>query len=250
MSVLPDYSRQALTYDETRAASPSVLKPLREALHGAPGRRLVDVGGGTGNYALALKQEGWDPLVVDRQPEMLAHAAAKHLETLEGDAQHLPLADATADAVMLVSMLHHVEDQQAALTEAKRILRPQGRLALMIFTREDVFERWWLVDYFPSSRAWILPAHAPLAETEALLPGARRLEVVYEDIEDGSLAALSGKPELLVDPRWNRQTSFFERLERHHPDELRAGLARLEREIADGTVPRRPGVATILAYTK
>jgi ubiquinone/menaquinone biosynthesis C-methylase UbiE len=86
VSLLRDYSRQARTYDETRAASPSVLGPLREALDGAPGPRLVDVGGGTGNYSLALREEGWQPLVVDRQPEMLARAAAKGLETLQVDA--------------------------------------------------------------------------------------------------------------------------------------------------------------------
>jgi SAM-dependent methyltransferase len=83
VSLLPDYSRQADRYDETRGASPSVLRPLREALKGAPGRRLADVGGGTGNYALALSREGWNPVVVDRSPEMLARAAAKGLETVE-----------------------------------------------------------------------------------------------------------------------------------------------------------------------
>src|SRR5262245_59757582 len=99
-SLLRDYSRQAQTYDETRAASPSVLAPLREALDGAPGRRLVDIGGGTGNYSRAMREEGWEPVVVDRQPEMLAHAAAKGLETIEADAHSLPLADESVDAVM------------------------------------------------------------------------------------------------------------------------------------------------------
>ena len=121
MSLLPDYSNQARTYDETRAASPSVLGPLREALEGAPGRRLVDIGGGTGNYSRALRDEGWDPIVVDREPGMLERAAAKGLETVQGDAQRLPLPDACADAAMLVSMLHHVEDPAAAIAEAKRV---------------------------------------------------------------------------------------------------------------------------------
>jgi len=88
MSLLRDYSSQARTYDETRAASPSVLGPLREALAGAPGPRLVDVGGGTGNYARALQDEGWEPLVVDREPAMLARAAAKGLETLRLRGDH------------------------------------------------------------------------------------------------------------------------------------------------------------------
>jgi ubiquinone/menaquinone biosynthesis C-methylase UbiE len=249
MSLLRDYSRQARTYDETRAASPSVLGPLRQALAGAPGPRLADIGGGTGNYARALRDDGWDPVVVDREPAMLAQAAAKGLETIEGDAQRLPLADGSVDAAMLVSMLHHVEDQNAALTEARRILRPGGRLVLMVFTREDVGDL-WLSDYFPSTRAWMDESHPTLAEYEAMLPGARRLEIVYRDLEDGSLGALAGHPEKVLDPRWHRQTSYFERVERDHPDELRVGLARLEADLAAGRAPRRPGRATVLVATK
>jgi SAM-dependent methyltransferase len=249
VSLLDDYSNQARTYDRTRAASPSVLSPLREALKGAPGRRLADIGGGTGNYARALRDEGWDPVVVDREPAMLARAAAKGLDTIEADAQRLPLADESVDAVMLVSMLHHVEDQSAALAEARRILRPGGRLALMVFTREDI-EQMWLTGYFPSTRAWMIESHAPAEVTAALLPGARRLEVVYRDLEDGSLAALSAFPEKMVDPTWHRQTSYFERLERFHADELAAGLARLRADLDAGRAPREPGLASVFAWVK
>lgn len=48
VSLMPDYPRQTEPYDDTRSASPSVLGPLREALDAAPGRRLVDIGGGMG----------------------------------------------------------------------------------------------------------------------------------------------------------------------------------------------------------
>jgi ubiquinone/menaquinone biosynthesis C-methylase UbiE len=248
-SLLRDYTRQAQTYDETRSASQSVLGPLREALDGAPGRRLADIGGGTGNYARALRDEGWDPVVLDREPAMLARAAAKGLETIEADATSLPLPDESVDAAMLVSMLHHVEEPPAALAEARRILRPGGRLALMVFTREDVAAM-WLTEYFPSTRAWMVASHPTLAELLAMLPGARRIEVVFRDLEDGSLAALAGYPERVVDPAWNRQTSYFERLERDHPAELAAGLARIRAELEAGTAPREPGPATVLAWTQ
>jgi SAM-dependent methyltransferase len=249
MSLLRDYTNQARTYDTTRGASPSVLGPLREALEGAPGRRLVDIGGGTGNYSLALREEGWEPLVVDREPAMLARAAAKGLETLEADAQRLPLPDESSDAAMLVSMLHHVEDPPAAIAEARRILRPDGRLVLMAWSKEDLGSL-WLVDYWPSTRAWSDESHPKLEELLQLMPGARRIEIVYRDLEDGSLAALSAHPEKLADPRWHRQTSYFERLARDHPEELEAGLARLERDVVAGTVPRTPGRASLLVETK
>jgi ubiquinone/menaquinone biosynthesis C-methylase UbiE len=248
-SLLRDYSRQARTYDETRSASPSVLGPLREALAGAPGRRLADVGGGTGNYSRALREDGWDPVVIDREPAMLGRAAAKGLATVEADAMALPLEDESVDAAMLVSMLHHVEKPPVAVAEAQRILRPGGRLALMVFTREDV-DAMWLSDYFPSTRTWMVASHPTLAELLAMLPGARRIEVVFRDLEDGSLAALAGHPERIVDPAYHRQTSYFERLERDHPEELEAGLARIRAELAAGTAPRAPGLATVLAWAK
>jgi ubiquinone/menaquinone biosynthesis C-methylase UbiE len=251
MGLLGDYSRQARAYDSTRTASPSVLAPLRRALAGAPGRELVDIGGGTGNYALALSQEGWRPLVVDRSAQMLARAAAKGLDTVRANATRLPFADASFDAAMLVSMLHHVDTPARALAEAKRVLRPGGRLALMVFTREDIADAWCL-DYFPSSRAWMHETHMPLAQLLDALPGAQRIPVVYSDLRDGSMAAMLAHPELLLDPARRAQTSYFERMQRDHADELAAGLDRLERELraGDGSAPTRAGHASILAWQK
>jgi ubiquinone/menaquinone biosynthesis C-methylase UbiE len=247
--ILGDYSRQAETYDATRAASPSVLAPLRQALAGAPGRRLVDVGGGTGNYSLALRDEGWEPLVVDRSTAMLERARAKGLETLEGDAQALPLPDASADAVMLVSMLHHVDDPRRALAEAQRILRPGGRLALMVFTREDLAALWY-ADYFPSTRAWMDASHPTADQLLAHFPGASHVQFEFRDLEDASLAALAAYPERVLEPHWQRQTSYFERIERDHPDELRAGLERLRADIEAGSPPRGGGLGSVIAWEK
>lgn len=249
VGLLPDYSRQAATYDRTRSASPSLLATLRSALEGAPGPRLLDVGGGTGNYALALRAEGWDPLVADRSPEMLERAGAKGLATALADAQALPFPEASFDAAILVAMLHHVDDPGAALAEARRVVRPGGRVALAVFTREDA-EDLWLLDCFPVSRAWIRSSHPRRDELLAELPGARPLPLTLEDVQDGSLAALAGRPDLVLREEWRRQTSYFERLGRDHPRELAAGLRRLAGDVAAGAPPRRPGTATVLAWTK
>ena len=96
---------------------------------------------------------------------------------------------------MLVSMLHHVEDPAAALAEARRVLRPGGRLALMVFTREDTAES-WLSDYFPSTRAWMFETHSTRAELLALLPGARQIAVVFRDLRRrvaGGAVGVSGE---------------------------------------------------------
>jgi SAM-dependent methyltransferase len=246
---LPDYSRQAEHYDETRSASPSVLRPLRAALEGAPGRRLADVGGGTGNYALALKRDGWDPVVVDRSQEMLAHAEAKGLAVVQADAQRLPFEDESFDAVTMISMLHHVEDRAAALGEARRVLRSGGRLVLKGFTGEDAASL-WILEYFPSSRTWMEATHPPREAILDELPGARLIDFRFEDTEDGSLAALSADPELVLEAGESGATSYFERMRRDHPGELRTGLVRLREDISSGQAPRRAGTATVLSWTK
>jgi hypothetical protein len=119
----------------------------------------------------------------------------------------------------------------------------------MVFTREDIEDSWCL-DYFPASRPWMYETHPPLCELLAELPGARRLSVIYNDLQDGSMAALLGHPELLLDPERRSQTSFFERMGRDHPDDLRAGLERLEHELGGGRAPRRSGGASVLAWAK
>ena len=249
MGLLADYSRQAERYDETRAASPSVMRPLRAALEGAPGRRLADVGGGTGNYALALRSEGWEPVVVDRSRAMLARAAAKGLTTVESDAQALPFEDESFDAVTMISMLHHVDDRAAALAEARRILRPGGKLVLKGFTREDAASL-WIVDYFPSSLPWMAETHPPREAILAELPGARLFDFVFEDLLDGSLAALSAEPDRVVEAAEHGATSYFERMRRDHPEELESGLGRLRADIASGRAPQHAGSATVLSWTK
>jgi demethylmenaquinone methyltransferase/2-methoxy-6-polyprenyl-1,4-benzoquinol methylase len=249
VGVLDDYSNQAKGYDHTRSASPSVLAPLRAALEGAPGPRLADIGGGTGNYALALAHEGWEPVVIDRSSEMIARAREKGLVTLHADAQRLPLDDASFDAAILVSMLHHVDDPSAVLAEAKRILRIGGRLAVMLYTREDIEDLWFL-QLFPSTLAWMESTHPHLETMLVELPGARHSPVVFEDLEDASLAALASHPEKILDEKWRAQTSYFERLQRDHPDELRAGLESLRTKLAAGWAPAAPGRASIFSWAK
>jgi SAM-dependent methyltransferase len=249
MGLLLDYSEQARTYDRTRAASPSLLGPLRAALDGAPGVGLADIGGGTGNYALALRDEGWEPVVIDRSAEMLAGARSKGLATVVADAARLPLPDESFDAAMLISMLHHVEDHASVLAEARRILRRGGRLALLVYTREDI-EDLWMLDFFPSTRGWMQATHQRLAELLELLPDARRRPVVFGDLQDASLAALASHPEKVLDEDWRRQTSYFERLQREHPEELREGLQRLAQQIEAGSPPDRPGRGSMVEWTK
>lgn len=252
-----DYSRQAQTYDTTRAASPSVLGPLVEVLGSTTGA-LLDVGGGTGNYAVALDAVlGTGSVVVDRSAEMLAVAASKGLRTVRADAQTLPFADSSVQAALFVSMLHHVVGWGAALAEARRVVCPGGVVAVFAFAREHL-EVHWATGYFPVTSAAFLDGHQSMADLTAALPGGSAVPVFYDDLVDGSLAAMCRHPESLLDAGARRQTSFFERAARDHPAELAAGLAHLEADLADGRAPRDEaaelrrtlGDATLFTWTR
>ena len=73
---------------------------------------------------------------VDREPGMLAVARRRlarhpHVEIVEGALEAVPVADASADLALLVLVLHHLPEPGAALAEARRILKPSGKLVVV-----------------------------------------------------------------------------------------------------------------------
>jgi ubiquinone/menaquinone biosynthesis C-methylase UbiE len=98
---------------------------------------IIDAGGGAGVYACWLAALGYQVHLLDPVPKHVEQARAASekqaghpLASAEaGDARHLPYADATADAVLLLGPLYHLverEDRLACLREAHRVLRPGG----------------------------------------------------------------------------------------------------------------------------
>jgi ubiquinone/menaquinone biosynthesis C-methylase UbiE len=127
-----DYDAWARTYDDTRGASPSVLRALLDALGPADGRSLLDVGGGTGNYARALLESGFRVTLCDFSPGMATRAAVKlgSAPVVVADAPHLPFRDASFDCAVSVKVLNHIRDWRRMLRGVRRVLRG-GPLALV-----------------------------------------------------------------------------------------------------------------------
>ncbi|MEZ4335969.1 MAG: class I SAM-dependent methyltransferase [Sandaracinaceae bacterium] len=104
----------------------------------ARGRRVLEVGCGTGLLLSRIAAVADQAVGVDLSPGMLAHARERGLEVVEGSATALPFEDASFDTVYSFKVLAHVEPIEVALREAARVVRPGGHVVI------DVYNRWSL----------------------------------------------------------------------------------------------------------
>jgi SAM-dependent methyltransferase len=102
-----------------------------------PGGVVVDVGCGTGRALPELRQAvgpGGGVIALDLTPEMLAELRARGRAAygvpVLADARHLPLADASVDAVFAAGLVKHLPDPGAGLGQLARVTKPGGLLIL------------------------------------------------------------------------------------------------------------------------
>jgi demethylmenaquinone methyltransferase/2-methoxy-6-polyprenyl-1,4-benzoquinol methylase len=132
-------------YDSLSAAlsfgqDPRWRRALVDALAPAPGARVLDVATGTGMVAAELLARHGDCTVVglDQSAEMLAGARARfagdrRVELIEGQAERLPFADESFEALTFTYLLRYVEDPAATLRELARVVKPGGRVSSLEF---------------------------------------------------------------------------------------------------------------------
>jgi len=164
-----------------------------------PPAAVLDVGGGAGAYAFGLAESGYTVRLIDPIPlhvDQARAAQSEHptgtlAEILVGDARQLPQPDRSQDVVLMLGPLYHLTeraDRLAALGEARRVLRPGGRLLAAAISRyasllASLFERLERDPAFAS--------------------------IVARDLREGQHRNPTDRWEYFT-------TAFF-----HHPDELR-----------------------------
>ncbi len=198
-----------------------------DALALRSGSRVLDVATGTGDLALTLYRRCRDVRVVGLDPsaEMLKIADTKadraghpDLELEEGDAQDLPFPDETFDAVTIAFGIRNVPDRAKGLLEMKRVVKPNGRIAILELGEPRRGPLAWGARLYIR---WIVP------RIGALLSGSREYRYLQESIaafppsdEFGRMIEEAGLEVVEIRPLFFGVSNLFVARRRRRTDEL------------------------------
>ena len=99
---------------------------LAKAISGLTPGRALDIGAAGGGNTRVLREHGWDAVALEYGADGAEVAHGRGLATLRGDATRLPFADDSLDLVMAFDLLEHLHDDDAAVAEVHRVLKPNG----------------------------------------------------------------------------------------------------------------------------
>jgi ubiquinone/menaquinone biosynthesis C-methylase UbiE len=175
-----DYAGMAGIYD---LATSWAMRSMRKAIVsrvGGPGRLVLDDCGGTGALAEILGESGARGLVVDGSPAMLRAGLESRggcCGFVLGEAQRLPLADASIDACVLSFALHENTWESAVemVREGARVVKPTGELVALDYVQPR------------SPGQWVARLGADVVERAA---GRRHYRHYRRFLRAGGLAAL------------------------------------------------------------
>jgi S-adenosylmethionine-dependent methyltransferase len=188
---------------------------------GQPGLDVLDIGGGTGGFAVRVAGLGHRVTVVDPSPDALASLSRRAREVgadvtgLQGDLSDISSLVEDADVVLCHGVLEVVDDPAAAVAAIHAVLRPGGTLSLLVAQRHAAVIARAMAGHFPQALALLTDAADTSTRTthrftadqaQALLTGAGFDVVsthgvrVFADLVPGSLLDLEpGATAALVD---------------------------------------------------
>lgn len=134
------YNSSSITFAERCLGKLIYLLPISRGaadgdirfLNAVPQGRLLDVGCGSGDWLLSMREMGWQVEGVDFDDNAVKAARQQGLEVQCGSVEQQKFASGRFDAVILNHVIEHVPDPVATAAECRRILKPGGKL--VIFT--------------------------------------------------------------------------------------------------------------------
>lgn len=135
-----EWDKDQMRWDRAAAIAGEIMKqiPLRS------GFKAMEYGAGTGILSFILKDHLNEILLIDNSPEMIKQAdekirttGSKNMNTRLFDLEHSDLNGETFDLIYTLMVLHHVNDVESMIKKYKKMLKPEGFLAIADLCEED-----------------------------------------------------------------------------------------------------------------
>ena len=177
----------------------AVAKKCRIASHGLVQGRLLDVGCGSGDLMLGMRERGWQVCGLDISPEAVALARQNGLEVFLGQLLEAPFDEHSFDLVTMWDVLEHLHDPAAYLVRVAQLLKPGGRFVVTLPNPRSV-------DFRLFGPVWTgldVPRHLYVFSQPVLLALFRRagLEVTSARCITGGQRVSTWSLEWLIDER-------------------------------------------------
>lgn len=193
-----------------------VSKQFQELLNLPVEGLLLDAGGGTGRVSHRIRAPIGKLIVCDLSHAMLRQAKVKKgLTTVRAKAEQLPFADNVFERVVIVDALHHFHDQQTAIRDLVRVLKPGGRMVIEEPDRDRFLVKLLIVAEqmaFMRSRILRMADIAGLLMQEGLVPCIVRGSSFASWVVADKATTMFGIPASTGMPTGTLETEFFEGL--------------------------------------
>jgi ubiquinone/menaquinone biosynthesis C-methylase UbiE len=228
-----DYDCIAERYDAHRRAQAPYIETLLGLLKACPGRRILELGSGTGNSTSAIAAGvPCDITALEISRGMLQQARKKDIPArwVRGSAMQLPFKNASFNFIFGIYMLHYIPDLDVLFRECARVLE-RGSMAFVTAPHAFI-QNHPMNDYFPSFAKVDLARFQPVEIVETVLRnvGCQRVDHarksrVPEPVDEAYVDKVEGK--------------FLSTFDLLPQEEFSEGLARLRKDVAEH---RRPGL--------
>jgi SAM-dependent methyltransferase len=231
MTSSPVYDTIGRHYTANRQPDPRWAALIEREI--GPGRRVVNIGAGTGSYEPAASDR---VVAVEPSAVMVSQRPPGAAPCVRAGGTALPLVDGWADVAMAILTVHHWGDWRTGLAEMRRVA-PRRLILTMDF---DVHARFWLLDdYLPDVAAYVRGQSPTVAEISSVLPGTAVHELALpHDLADGVLGAHWRRPEAYLDPVVRANTSPLALAD---PVIVAVGIGRLRADLDSGAWADRHG---------
>lgn len=236
-----DYDKHAQKYSEHRRAYPGLVEHLATVVPAAG--VVVEVGCGTANHLRGIARLvsctaiGLDPFVEMLRIAASADGSARYVRGTAEDLSALGIEPGSADLIFSVDMVHYLDDLSVYTDQAWTYLKPGGRYCTATDSEWIIRHRMPMTRYFPGTIRIELDRYYAIEDIERTARERGFVDVGNRLFgEEGTLADAT---------RFRDKANSVMHL--LPENEWRAGLARLEADLAHGPVPSNNRICLVSA---